>query len=314
MIDLQRMINPLGPSLKAVETIKNNLADIHKYIGPLKVLIEKIAQLNGVKEDQVLLSDGADGALTLIAQSVFKGKHIVIPQPCFHRYKDYPLYLGIDYTLINPKNSIFLDENIILQSKGDILLLASPNNPTGFIISDDFLEKVLRKFEVVILDETLLLSFEGKQSYIAKYQNLIIVRSFSKLGGLAGLRIGYIIATSEYIFKIKSVSTPFKVNYLGQIASLAILDDHEYREKTKLFIESQRKLLYDKLQDNNIQKSKSLCYCLFLTSEQQQKLKQKRILVQEDMGFGYNLNNEFLFRIIIGPEENNKALISALKG
>ena len=93
MIDLQHMMNPLGPSPKAVEAIKNNLSDIHKYTGPLKDLLKKIAKLNNVNEDQIMLSDGADGALTLIAQSIFKGKQIVIPQPCFHRYKDYPYFL-----------------------------------------------------------------------------------------------------------------------------------------------------------------------------------------------------------------------------
>src|SRR3989339_435160 len=131
MIDLQRMINPLGPSLKAVEAIKENLCNIHKYTGPLKTLVQKIAQINAVHEDQVLLSDGADGALTLIAQSIFKGKKIVIPQPCFHRYKDYPSYLNLEYSLIPAKNSLFIDETNVLQSEGDILLLASPNNPTG---------------------------------------------------------------------------------------------------------------------------------------------------------------------------------------
>ena len=92
MIDLQHMINPLGPSQKAVEAIKNNLSSIHKYTGPLKELLQRIAVLNTIHETQVFLTDGADGALTLIAQSIFQGKTVLIPHPCFHRYKDYPSY------------------------------------------------------------------------------------------------------------------------------------------------------------------------------------------------------------------------------
>lgn len=314
MINLQRMVNPLGVSKRVLEQLQKHLHEVHLYVPPMEEVISKIAQANGVNPEQVMLTDGADGGLTLIAQSIFKKKKVVIPLPCFHRYGDYPAYLDVAFTTIPPIDSICINEAVILEAIGDILLLGSPNNPTGFMISDQFLEKALQKYETVILDETLLLSFEGKQSFISRFPNLIIVRSFSKLGGLAGLRIGYIIATPENVIKIKSISTPFKVNYLGQIAARAILEDQEYREKTKSFVESQRKLLYEELRENNIQNSRSLCYCLFLTAEQQRKLQQNGILVQEDMGFGYDKNNEFLFRVIIGSEEDNKTLINALKG
>ncbi len=313
MINFKQMINPLGPSPKALEAIKESIHLIHKYTGSSPKLIQRIAEINNLKEDQVMISDGADGALTLIAQSVFKNNQIVIPQPCFHRYKDYPSYLEVNYTLIKPKDNLLLDENEILKSKGNILLLASPNNPTGFTVSDDFLIKALDKFKRVILDETLLLSLNGKENLIEKFPNLIIVRSFSKLGGLAGLRVGYIISSTENIKKIKTVSTPFKVNCLGQVAALAVLDDENYLEQTQNIIEQERNRLYETLRNKNIRNSQSLCYCLFLTKEQQEALANNNILIQEDMEFGYNQNKEFLFRLTINNTENNNTLIETIK-
>ena len=313
MIDLQHLVNPLGPSPKAVEAIKNNLSDIHKYTGPLKELIGKIAEMNGVKEDQILLSDGADGALTLIATSIFKGKHIVIPQPCFHRYKDYPAYLGIDYNLISPKDSIFFDEDAILQSTGEILLVASPNNPTGFEISEEFLFKALRKFQFVILDETLSLSLKGKENLIEEHPNLIIIRSFSKLYGLAGLRVGYILCAVEHIQKIRMVSTPFKVNYLGQVAALAALEDLGYLRRTIRFFDDQRNSIFSVLADEKIRDSRSISYCLYLTKQQQLGLEEAGILLQKDMGFGYGANSGDIFRAVIGNPKQNSILASVIK-
>lgn len=312
MIDLQRMINPLGPSPKAIEAIKENICNIHKYTAPLKKFVQKIALINNVKEDQIMISDGADGALTLIAQSIFKGKRVVIPQPCFHRYKDYPSYLDIDYILVSPKDSLFIDENRILQNKGDILLLASPNNPTGFEISEEFLTKALENFESVILDETLLLSLTGKQNLIFKYPNLIIVRSFSKLCGLAGLRVGYVIGSAGNITKIKNVSTPFKVNYLGQVAALSVLSDLNYVTKTKKFIQQERVRLYNTLKNKNILLSKSLCFCLQLSNEQLDALSKKEILIEKDAEF-VSSNVPKLLRICISTPENNDCLIEALR-
>lgn len=311
MIDLQHMMNPLGPSPKAVEAIKNNLFSIHKYTGPLKGLLQRIAKLNGVNEHQIMLSDGADGALTLIAQSIFKGKHIVIPQPCFHRYKDYPTYLDIDYTLISPRDSLFFDEDKILKNEGDILLLASPNNPTGFEISEEFLLKSLEKFGTVILDETLLLSLTGRQNLIKKYQNLIIVRSFSKLFGLAGLRVGYIISSADNIQKIKKVTTPFKVNFLGQIAALAALDDQKHLERTEVFIKKELAHLSKKLKQESLKLSKSLCYCISLTEAEKSEL-QKDILFSDYFDFG--IKDSSIFRFCVGSPEQNKCLINILGG
>ncbi len=311
MIDLQHMMNPLGPSPKSIEAIQNNLSSTHKYTPPLKELLMRIAELNNVSENQVMLSDGADGALTLIAQSIFKGKQVVIPQPCFHRYKDYPTYLGINHTLIKPKNSLFFDENTILTGEGNILLLASPNNPTGFEISEEFLRKALERFETVILDETLLLSLTGKQNLIEKYQNLIVVRSFSKLFGLAGLRVGYILGSADNIKEIKKVTTPFKVNFLGQIAALAALDDQDHLEKTKKLIEEELVHLSKKLKQESLKLSKSLCYCIKLTEAEKLKL-QENFLFSNNFDFG--IKDGSIFRFCVGLPEQNKSLTNILGG
>jgi histidinol-phosphate/aromatic aminotransferase/cobyric acid decarboxylase-like protein len=314
MINQDCLINPLGTSEKVITIIQEHLHGVHKYTSPIKELFTKIAKINGVKEEQVFVTDGADGALTLIAQSIFKGKKIIIPQPCFHRYKKYPSYLKVKYELVKAKNGIFFDEEGILKKEGDILLIASPNNPTGFTISNEFLEQSLKKFEKVILDETLLLTLGGKQDHIKKFPNLIIVRSFSKLFGLAGLRVGYVISSEENIQKIKSVSTPYKVNYLGQIAALTVLDDEEYIKRTQEFVEEQRILLYGALKNENIRKSESLCYCLSLTEPQQKKIAENGINLQKNINCCYNKKEDHFFRFTIGIPKKNHSLIRALVG
>jgi len=314
MIDLQRMVNPLGTSKKVIEAVKEHLHEVHEYTSSMKELVTKIAKLNDVKEEQVIITDGADGALTLIAQSIFKGNRIIIPQPCFHRYKDYPSYLGVNYTLVDAKKGILINEEKVLECAGDIFLIASPNNPTGFVISNKFLKEALEKFKLVILDETLLLFLNGKQNFIKQFPNLIIIRSFSKLFGLAGLRVGYVISSEENIEKIKSVSTPYKVNYIGQVAALTVLDDKEYIKKTQELVEEQRLFLYSVLKNENIKNSKGLCYCLPLTKKQQKNIDESGICIQSDMGFGYGKKAESFFRFAISTQKNNLSLIKALIG
>lgn len=312
MIDLTRMINPLGVSKEVIVNFRLHLYKVNEYSPPSDKLIEKIAKINNAHKDKVIITDGADGALTLIAQSIFKGKKVIIPQPCFYRYKDYPSYLGVEYKLIKPRNSIFINEEEVLKSEGKILLIASPNNPTGFVIPDTFLKKALKKFETVILDETLLISVKGKEELLNQHPNLIIVRSFSKLFGLAGMRIGYVLSSIENIQRIKDVSTPYKVNYLGQIAALSVLSDTDYITKTRALFQQEREKLYKALKNINIKLSESFCYCLPLTEKQLQHLSEKGIIIEKDMEF--ISEGDKLFRLSISTPENNDKLISAIRG
>lgn len=310
-INLSMIKNPLGASKQSIKKIKQRLKQINLYASENEELIQSLAKNNKVKENNILLTDGADGALTLIAQACFKNKKVVIPVPSFSRYEFYTEIGNGKAVFIKPNNDMTFNEKNILETKGDILLFANPNNPTGFVVNEKFIQRSLNKFELVILDETLLLEENRYENLLKKYDDLIIVRSFSKLYGLAGLRIGYVVARKEIIEKIRKFSSPFKVNYLAQIAALGALGDREFVKNVRKLIKEEKEFLFRKLKEKSIDKSKTLCYIIKLDRKQIKNLKNIMNITESD---GYRFLPKEFVRFCIGRHSENKKLVKFLRG
>ncbi len=231
----------IAPSPKIIEALnefaQNGRINIYpEYFN----LNKKIAQYAGVSEDQILAVNGSDRAIDLIFR-IFtdKGDKVIIPKPSFAMFFQSaeiegceivsPIY---DESLNYPIEEV-LDE---IDNKTKLIIICSPNNPTGTIVNSDEIEKIAKKAlefnSIVFIDEAY---FEFSQvtavPLIEKYPNIIISRTFSKAFGLAALRIGYAMASKEHIAEMLKIRSPYDVNMIASIATQVALDNVEYMQK-----------------------------------------------------------------------------------
>ncbi|MCX6137561.1 MAG: aminotransferase class I/II-fold pyridoxal phosphate-dependent enzyme [Ignavibacteriales bacterium] len=248
MIYLDRNENQFGPTPRALEILRSfPIAELSNYSrdfvrGVKSVLSEQLAIRHGIRETDILLSYGSEGMLKQIVHCYLRtGETMLIPRYSWWYYaavaqevngitKQYPLQQN-EYTFLYDPGTI---DTLIALHQPRIVLIASPNNPTGNSMPREDVAALLRRHPEVmfVLDE----AYQGFASQsddsvprlVLEYPNLIILRTFSKLYGLAAMRIGYAFAGANY----KMLST-YSARYLGYHAlseklALAALDDREY--------------------------------------------------------------------------------------
>ena len=248
--------NNFGPSPKVLEALRScDISEIsfYPYYGELT---EKVAKNFGVKFDQVKITNGADEALQSIIQTYLnEGESLLTLDIAFEMPNIYTLIQGgiikevpFEKKWVFPLNSFMTD---LKDNNVKVVYLTSPNNPTANVIAEGDLVKILEsaKDKVVILDETYA-NYCGVSyvKYINKYDNLFVVRSFSKDYALAGLRLGCIISNEENIINVKKVLAPYSINSLVVKAAMAALDDNSYICEVKEKIEklkSELKLFFE---------------------------------------------------------------------
>lgn len=252
--DLALNVNPYGVSEKVLSKLKVIGPKVISSYYPENVeLIKEIASYVGASPEQIMLGDGGDGCLGMIAQTfVNRGDEVIIPTPTFHRYEfnarlmeGKPVFVPMKNFQLNSAEII---NNVTPNSK--IIFLCDPNNPTGISIDKNVKDKIIKNFSgIVVIDEALADAADINGTYLLKkYKNLIIVRSFSKTFGLASLRVGYIIAHPEIIRYIKKTSSPFKVNGVAQELAIEALRDKVYIESSKKYIQENRSFLISNLE------------------------------------------------------------------
>lgn len=249
--------NPYGPSPLVEQAIRNfDIKKIQCYPAYGK-LIEKLALILNTRVENLLLTNGCDEAINVVLNTFLENNDEVLSfSPTFSMPKIYSDVIGANFVEIPYLNrwefqiSEF-EKNITPTTK--ILYLTSPNNPTGEIVSTKDVEYLLSKYQdkLLILDCTYFnyssLKREDYYNLVEKYNNLVIVKSFSKDYALAGLRIGYIYSNERLIAEIKKVASPYNVNAVAATCAFAALDDIEYFEKNKKEIIMAREVLVNEL-------------------------------------------------------------------
>lgn len=248
--------NPIGPSLKAVEAVAQNIKFINQYPeADLKDLTEDVASYAGVSPSQVILGgDGADEILDVLGKTLIEpGDEFIVPIPSYMYYEftlkihgAVPVYARWDV----PQNQ--LDVASVLEAlspRTRIIFLCTPNNPTGGLIDKKDIIKVLESTDALVVVDEAYFEFSGVNNVelLDKYDHLFILRTFSKVMGLAGMRIGYGLGNPQFIEYMKRVEPVFSLTRLSHIAASATLNDAEYIQRsTHLGIES-RDFLYEEL-------------------------------------------------------------------
>ena len=261
IIDFSANVNPLGPSPLALESIKNNLDCIPYYPdSDCNLLREAIAKyLGGISRENVILGNGSTEIIHLFAEVfIERGDSALIPVPTFGEYEKAVRKMGGKPRYIRLSRNFHIDlESFLNEMEGaKIIFLCNPNNPTSTLILYDSLLKIVEKaYEeeaLVFLDESFIEFVDEKKRFsmvreVEKYPNLFVLRSFTKVFGLAGLRVGYGVAHSEVASLLLRAKVPWNVNCLAQAAAIAALNDDEYLRRTWRLIKDEKAFLLREL-------------------------------------------------------------------
>jgi histidinol-phosphate aminotransferase len=240
VIKLASNENPLGPSPKAMAVINDGVATLHRYPdGGAFRLREAIADRWKVSPDQVILGNGSDEILSFLARTFLaSGDEAVMADQTFVIYKMEVMAAhgkAVVVPLVQWRHDVTAMADAITQ-RTRLLFLCNPNNPTGTMVSADEVTRLLARVPehvVVVFDEAYFeyvrsAEFPDSMAYVKQGRNAIVLRTFSKIYGLAGLRIGYGVTTPEIANLLNRVRPPFNANSLAQLAALAALDDDEH--------------------------------------------------------------------------------------
>ena len=329
MIKLSQNENAFGASPLALKAIEAHYHSVFRYPDVFhKELKSKLADRHSVKPENIIIAAGSIALMDISIKS-FVGfdENIVTPEITFVGYKDMAKANSRAYKLAKLVDNAISLENILslCDAKTRIVFIANPNNPTGTMLT----HIDIRKFLQTVMSDTYIVCDDAYSEYITdadypdsfgllkEFENLIIFRTFSKIYGLAGLRIGYAIAMPDIIQSMRQHWTPFSINNLAAAAALAALDDTEYIEKCAAVNAEERELLYNELRSmgfNATEPKGNFIFVEFSTSAEKEKVYN---LLNND---GINVRPLDLFgaetalRITIGRPEENRHLVKSLKG
>ena len=237
--------NPLGASPKAVEAFHEIADSLHLYPrGDAPKLIDSIAKKYGVNTSQIVIGNGSDEIIDMVGKAFIRqGDNCVGITPTFSVYKFTTLSNGADFIGVGEgETKASLDDLAkAINAKTRVAFICNPNNPTGAYYTEaeirDFLKKVPENV-LVFLDEAYsefatASDYPNMAAALGEYPNLFVNRTFSKIYGLAGLRVGYAMGSVEVIRALWKIKPPFDVNQAAQVAAIAALADSEHVEATR---------------------------------------------------------------------------------
>jgi histidinol-phosphate aminotransferase len=256
LIKLASNENPAGPSPEAIRAIEGELNMVFRYPDPpCTVLRSALAGKLGVTEEMITLSNGCDHIIYMIgAAFINEGDEVIMAEPTFTVYESVTRIMGGRPVPV-PLRNYTHDLEVMAQrigSRTKLVFLCNPNNPTGTLVSQRALYQFLGHLSdhvILVLDEAYFDYVSEKDypegtSLIRDDLNLIVLRTFSKVYGLAGLRIGFAVAHGDLIGLMERVRDPFPVNRLAQAAALAALRDEDHVERVLRTNEEGKAFLY----------------------------------------------------------------------
>jgi histidinol-phosphate aminotransferase len=237
--------SPLGPSPLALAAVQRELGNVHRYPdGASFALRRKLAQRLGVEARQLVFGAGADEILELLAKVLLgPGDECVFAWPSFAMYPIVVQGMGARALRVPLDRDLAHDLPALAAAVGSrtrLVLVCNPNNPTGTSVGAQAFDRFaagLPEDVVLAVDEAYVdfarrADFPDALAWVARRPGTIVLRTFSKIYGLAGLRVGYGVADPELAGYLERARHPFNVNRLAEVAAAAALDDREYKEPT----------------------------------------------------------------------------------
>jgi len=325
VIKLASNENPLGPSPKAVEAIKKSLKDLNRYPDSSGFYLKKkLAKYYNLEVNNFVLGNGSDELIDIIIKAfVEPDENIVTADVTFLEYEILASVLGCRVKRA-PLKYFKYDLGGIrkaIDSKTKLVFIANPNNPTGTYATKYELEDFIKDLP----DNIILIMDEAYDTFIdvddfpltlkyAKNKNVIILKTFSKAYGLAGLRMGYSIARPELSVNMEKSRQPFNVNSLAQIAAIAALDDKKFLEKSKEVILAGKNFIYDNLNKLGLSYVPSVTNFILIDVGREgtdvfNRMLNRGVIVRDMKQYG--LKN--FIRVTVGTKKENERFVKVLK-
>lgn len=317
--------NPYGPFPSVISAMRQELENLNRYsdenfLEVKRLLAEKFQLDIGF----IAISHGAENMLQTLSKCfINEGDEVIIPKNSFRLYQDYSKIMGAQIKLTTLKNyKIDLDKIINeITENTKLIWLCNPNNPTGTIFSQDELIDFLNKISSdiwVVVDEAYA-EFVNDDKYpdlsqiIQNRKNVMSVRTFSKAYGLAGARLGYVLANREVVAIINRVSQPFNANRIALAGAKAALLDKDYFEYTLNELKNNRNYLMKSLHNRGFNVVESHTNFVFFegqfsAKQLQERLLKRGIFVQAGDGWGYPQG----IRVTVGTWGEIEAFLTGL--
>ena len=325
IIKLASNENPLGPSPLALQAIFESAKQVHLYPdGNAYYLKNDLAQHLDVSTEHLILGNGSNDVLQLIAEAyVAPDDEVIYAAGAFVVYSLVTKLCSAKAVVVPMQNDThdLAAMAAAITDKTKVIFIANPNNPTGTMVTTDettaFMEQVpddvLVVFDEAYYEYVLRSDYPQTLPYILEGRNFIITRTFSKIYGLAGLRIGYGIAPPALVETLNRVRQPFNCSLIGQAAARAALKDIVHVVESRDSNAAGKVFLYEAFGDMGLRYTQTEGNFIMLHVEQlgtdiADALLQKGIIVRPIAGYGY----PNAVRITIGTKEENERLIAAL--
>jgi len=318
--------NPLGPSPLAIQAIREKLHTLHRYPdGSGYYLKSALSEKFGIAEDSLILGNGSNELLELVARTfLLPGEHAVQPFPTFLVYEKIVRASGGRITSV-PLSDFRVDLDAVLEAvkpETKLVIINNPNNPTGTALRQNeilgFL-KDLPEHLLVVLDEAYIEFTSDREvadglALIEGHPNLFILRTFSKLYGLAGLRIGYGFGHPQTIDYMNRVRQPFNAGTLGQVAAEAALRDTEFVALTLKTVREGLAYLYHSLDEMGLSYLPSYTNFFLIkvpngAKETYERLLQEGVIVRSMDSYGLS---DYI-RVNAGLPQENERFVNALR-
>jgi len=317
--------NPLGPSPKAIEAVRRYLDNMERYPDDTTYYLrQRLAESLNVSMDQIIMGSGSSDILEMAYHSLMTpDAEVLTSEGSFIVYYLLAQTMGVRIVSAPMKDYGFNLSAMaeLLSPRTRLVLIANPNNPTGTIVRRKEFEAFLNKVPdhaLVIMDEAYF-EYVGDPEYPDSFEYLrsgraiLIVRTFSKAYGLAGLRIGYGISHREVIDTLNKVRMAFNTGSLAQIAALAAWDDRDHVEKSVRSNRTELEFLYSELSRRGIKHAPSQANFLFMDAgkpslDVNNAMLRQGVIIRPMAGWGFPT----MIRVSVGTHEQNVRFLSAL--
>ena len=325
IIKLASNENPLGPSPTALAAMQKVLANLNLYPdGNAFYLKQKLAEKLGVTPANLVLGNGSNEIIEFVGHVYFApGVDVVVSQFCFAIYPLVAKMMGANVITVSAKNHGH-DLPAMLRAitpQTRVVFVANPNNPTGTLAPREEVIRLVNEVPdnvLLVLDEAYVEFLDDAVDLVSLIrlgarQNLLLMRTFSKIFGLAGLRLGYGIGHPDLIAVLEKIRQPFNINSIAQAGALAALDDAEHMRQTRENNARGLDFFYRAFRELKLEYIPSAANFILVRVGEGQKVfeaMQKLGVIVRPMG-GYQLPE--WIRISIGTPKENERCLGALK-
>lgn len=315
--------NPLGPSPLALKALRKGIGGLNRYPdGNCYYLKNALSEKIGVQPDEIIFGNGSNEIIELAVRTFLgPGDEAVMASPSFAVYSMIVQAQGGESIVVPLKEWRHDLETMASRITGrtKVVFIANPNNPTGTINTkaemDSFIEKVPEDV-LIVVDEAYYEyvtspDYADSMKHFRNGRDVLILRTFSKIYGLAGLRIGYGIASAGIIKEMNKVRQPFNINALAQKAALAALEDNGHLKKSKRFNERGKEFLYKGFKSMGINYLPTEANFIFIILKDNSASRLYNELLKE--GIIVRQMGPREIRVTIGLPGENKRLIETIK-